>query len=86
MTFTDEKIYPDESGSLFGTNAENSDQLIQIQKALADLEYVKKVTIHDEEFPYKITVVVNRVTQVDAIQKQAIKAGYHVIPHHSLDF
>lgn len=86
MTFTDEKIYPDASGLVFGTNAENIDQLKEIQNAILALKSVNSVSLQEDKFPYKLTVVVSEVTQVEDIQKQVIKAGYHVIPYHSLDF
>lgn len=79
MSLLSENVIPGNHGKIFGTNAQNHQDLINIQNAILKLDGVKDVIIEEDKFPREFTIHTNSLVSVKDIQDTVIKVGFHAI-------
>jgi len=85
MSLISEQVVPDNQGQIFGTDAQESEDLEKIKEKIMDLEGVKKVVIYDEVFPREFKIYTDRLVEVKIIEDAVIPLGFHVVPKDFLE-
>lgn len=80
MSLLNDNIIPGEHGKVFGTNANEEMELIEIQNKLIQFIGITEVHINNSIFPKEFTVFTNKVISVDEIERLVKSIGYHAIP------
>ena len=80
MSLLKDNIIPGEHGKVFGTNANEEVELIEIQNKLLNLDGITEVQINNSIFPKEFTVFTNKVISVEEVEKSVKSIGYHAIP------
>lgn len=80
MSLLNDNIIPGEHGKVFGTNANEEMELIEIQNKLLQFIGITEVHINNSIFPKEFTVFTNKVISVDEIERLVKSIGYHAIP------
>lgn len=80
MSLLTDNIIPGERGKVFGTNANEEIELIEIKNKLLKVDGIVKVDINNSIFPKEFTVFTNKVISVDNVERVVKSIGYHAIP------
>lgn len=80
MSLLTDNIIPGERGKVFGTNANEEIELIEIKNKLLKVDGIVKVDINNSIFPKEFTVFTNKVISVDDVERVVKSIGYHAIP------
>lgn len=80
MSLLNDNIIPGEHGKVFGTNANEEMELIEIQNKLLQFIGITEVHINNSIFPKEFTVFTNKVISVNEIERLVKSIGYHAIP------
>ncbi len=77
--FTD-NVIPGNHGKLFGTNAIEEKDLMDIKNSLLEMEGIKNVVLNTSIFPREFTVYSTRIMRVSEIENKVKSIGFHAIP------
>ncbi|MES2238679.1 MAG: heavy-metal-associated domain-containing protein [Bacteroidota bacterium] len=80
MSLLTDNIIPGEHGKVFGTNANEEIELIEIKNNLLKVDGVIEIQINNAIFPKEFTVFTNKVISIDEVEKAVKAIGYHAIP------
>jgi copper chaperone CopZ len=80
MSLLTDNIIPGEHGKVFGTNANEEIELIQIKNSLLKVDGITEVSINNSIFPKEFTVFTNKVISIENIEKVVKSIGFHAIP------
>lgn len=80
MSLLNDNIIPGEHSKVFGTNANEEMELIEIQNKLLQFIGITEVHINNSIFPKEFTVFTNKVISVNEIERLVKSIGYHAIP------
>ncbi|AOZ98104.1 MULTISPECIES: heavy-metal-associated domain-containing protein [Flavobacterium] len=80
MSLLTDNIIPGEHGKVFGTNANDETELIEIKNSLLKVDGITKVSINNSIFPKEFTVFTNKVIRVEDIETMVKSIGFHAIP------
>lgn len=80
MSLLTDNIIPGEHGKVFGTNANEEMELIEIKNKLLNLDGISEVHINNSIFPKEFTVFTNKVISIAEIEKSVKSIGFHAIP------
>lgn len=86
MCLLSDNVIPGKHGKVFGTNAENREDLIKIQSSISQVKGIKDIIMDDAKFPRELTVDTNAIVSVEDIEKTAIEAGFNVNPKTYLSY
>jgi hypothetical protein len=84
MSLLNDNIIPGEHGKVFGTNANEEMELIEIQNKLLQFIGITEVHINNSIFPKEFTVFTNKVISVNEIERLVKSIGYHAIPKNTI--
>lgn len=77
--FTD-NVIPGNHGKLFGTNAIEEQDLMDIKNSLLEMDGIKNVVLNTTIFPREFTVYSTRIMRVSEIENKVKSIGFHAIP------
>lgn len=77
--FTD-NVIPGNHGKLFGTNAVEEKDLMDIKNGLLEMDGIKNVVLNTSIFPREFTVYSTRIMRVSEIENKVKSIGFHAIP------
>ncbi len=80
MSLLSENIIPGNHGKVFGTNAMEEKDLIEIKASLLELEGINDVILNSEIFPREFTVHTNKIVSLEDIENKVKSVGFHAIP------
>ena len=80
MSLLNENIIPGEHGKIFGTNANEEIELIEIKNKLLQMDGISDVQINNAIFPKEFTVFTNKVLTIEDVERAVKSIGYHAIP------
>jgi hypothetical protein len=80
MSVLTNNIIPGNHGKVFGTNAMEYADLMEIKASLLELEGVKDVLLNTEIFPREFTVHTNKMISIADIENRVKSVGFHAIP------
>jgi len=80
MSLLSENIIPGNHGKIFGTNANDPQDLDKIKIKILKIEGIKDVIINNEVYPKEFTIHTNKLVNVEDIEKAVISLGFHAIP------
>lgn len=80
MSLLTENIIPGEHGKVFGTNANEEIELIEIKNELLKVEGITEVQINNDIFPKEFTIITNKVISIEEVEKIVKSTGFHAIP------
>lgn len=80
MSLLTENIIPGEHGKVFGTNANEEIELIEIKNELLKVDGITEVHINNSIFPKEFTIVTNKVISIEEVEKVVKSTGFHAIP------
>ena len=80
MSLLTDNIIPGGHGKVFGTNANEEMELIEIKDKLLKLDGITEVHINNSVFPKEFTVFTYKVISIDQVEKVVKSIGYHAIP------
>lgn len=83
MSLLSENVVPGKQGKVFGTNAKEHDDLLNIKSAIQNIDGVKDVILNEDIFPKELTVHTSSVVSIKEIEDAAMSVGFHVIPKKS---
>lgn len=87
MSFFNDNVLPGDTGRVFRTNAEESEDLHEIAEKVYHLEGVHDVGINRDVFPVEFTIHSDdfSVVSIDDIEQAAIDCGFHLIPRSNFN-
>ncbi|MBA0885214.1 MAG: hypothetical protein RLZZ540_1288 [Bacteroidota bacterium] len=80
MSLLTDNIIPGEHGKVFGTNANEEIELIEIKNSLLKVDGITEVSINNSIFPKEFTVFTNKVISIEDVEKVVKSIGFHAIP------
>lgn len=80
MSLLTDNIIPGEHGKVFGTNANEEIELIEIKEQLLKIDGIIEIQINNAVFPKEFTVITNKLINIEEIEKSVKAIGYHAIP------
>jgi hypothetical protein len=80
MSLLSQNIIPGNHGKIFGTNAMEEKDLIEIKASLLKLEGIDDVILNTEVFPREFTVYTNQIVSLADIENKVKSVGFHAIP------
>ncbi|TYP73585.1 heavy-metal-associated domain-containing protein [Aquimarina intermedia] len=80
MSLLSEHVIPGDHGKIFETNAKSRKDLERVQSFICELEAVRDVLINENVFPRQLTVHTSALLKVKDVERQVLKAGFHVVP------
>lgn len=80
MGILSENVIPGNYGKIFGTNATEDNDLMEIKTALLEMDGIKDVLLNKEIFPREFTVHTDKMVAVDDIEDKVKSVGFHAIP------
>ncbi len=80
MSLLTNNIIPGEHGKIFGTNANEETELIEIKNKLLNLDGITEIEINTTIFPKEFTVFTSKVISIEEIEKAVKSIGFHAIP------
>lgn len=80
MSLLTDNIIPGEHGKVFGTNANEESELLDIKNKLLKMNGITEVQINNAIFPKEFTVFTNKVISIEEIEKVVKSIGFHAIP------
>ncbi|MEZ7497822.1 heavy-metal-associated domain-containing protein [Flavobacterium sp. Arc3] len=80
MSLLSQNIIPGNHGKIFGTNAMEEKDLIEIKNSLLELEGINDVIVNIEIFPREFTVHTKQIVSLTDIENKVKSVGFHAIP------
>ncbi len=80
MSLLTDNVIPGNHGKIFGTNAINDLDLLEIKASLLKLDGIKEVFLNADIFPREFTVHTSKMIPIDAIENRVRMVGFHAIP------
>lgn len=80
MSLLTDNIIPGEHGKVFGTNANEEIELIEIKNSLLKVDGITEVSINNSIFPKEFTVFTSKVISIKDVEKVVKSIGFHAIP------
>ncbi|WP_339654888.1 heavy-metal-associated domain-containing protein [Flavobacterium frigidarium] len=80
MSLMDDNVIPGNYGKVFGTDANETADLIAIKEALLKLDGISNIAIDDNIFPKEFNVHTNKIVKIEAIEDVVKSLGFHAIP------
>lgn len=80
MSLLSENIIPGNHGTIFGTNANTSEDLERIKIEILSLDGIVDVLINNEIFPKEFTVHTSKLIEIEAIEEKVNNVGFNSIP------
>lgn len=80
MSILTDNVIPGNHGRIFGTNAIEEIDLIEIKSNLLKLDGIKDVLLNTEIFPREFTVHTSKIVSIGAIENKVKSVGFHAIP------
>jgi hypothetical protein len=84
MSLLSENIIPGNHGKIFGTDAMEENDLIEIKTSLLTLEGINEVILNTEIFP-KFTIYTDQIVSLEDIEHKVKSVGFHAIPKRRLN-
>jgi hypothetical protein len=85
MSVLSENVIPGNSGKIFGTNAMEDTDLIEIKTRLLKLDGIKDVLLNTEIFPREFTVHTSKIVAIKTIENTVKSIGFHAIPKDTFE-
>jgi hypothetical protein len=80
MSVLTDNVIPGNHGKIFGTNAIENIDLIEIKSSLLELDGIKEVVLNTEIFPRAFTVHTSKMIPISDIENRVKLVGFHAIP------
>jgi hypothetical protein len=80
MSILTDNVIPGNHGKIFGTNAIEDIDLIEIKSSLLQLDGIQEVVLNTEIFPREFTVHTSKMIPVSDIENRVKLVGFHAIP------
>ncbi|MDI5889412.1 heavy-metal-associated domain-containing protein [Flavobacterium yafengii] len=80
MSILTDNVIPGNHGKIFGTNAIEDIDLIEIKSSLLELDGIKEVLLNTEIFPREFTVHTSKMIPISDIENRVKPVGFHAIP------
>ncbi|MFV8347098.1 MULTISPECIES: heavy-metal-associated domain-containing protein [Flavobacterium] len=80
MSLLTDNVIPGNHGTIFGTNATEDSDLMEIKTSLLELDGIKDVLLNTEIFPREFTVHTTKMISVTDIENKVKSVGFHAIP------
>lgn len=80
MSILTDNVIPGNHGKIFGTNAIEDIDLIEIKSSLLELDGIQEVVLNTEIFPREFTVHTSKMIPVSDIENRVKLVGFHAIP------
>ena len=80
MSILTDNVIPGNHGKIFGTDAIEDIDLIEIKSSLLELDGIKEVILNNEIFPREFTVHTSKMIPVSDIENRVKLVGFHAIP------
>ncbi|MFV8367133.1 heavy-metal-associated domain-containing protein [Flavobacterium sp. XS1P27] len=80
MSILTDNIIPGNHGKIFGTNAIEDIDLIEIKSSLLELDGIKEVLLNTEIFPREFTIHTSKMIPISNIENRVKLIGFHAIP------
>jgi hypothetical protein len=80
MSLLTENIIPGEHGKVFGTNANEEIELVEIKNELLKVDGITEVHINNDIFPKEFTIITDKVISIEEVEKVVKSTGFHAIP------
>jgi hypothetical protein len=80
MSILTNNIIPGNHGKIFGTNAMEDADLLEIKASLLKLDGIKEVLLNTEIFPREFTVYTTKMVSIADIENSVKSVGFHAIP------
>nr|WP_315208106.1 heavy-metal-associated domain-containing protein [uncultured Flavobacterium sp.] len=80
MSILTDNIIPGNHGKIFGTNAIEDIDLIEIKSSLLELDGIKEVLLNTEIFPREFTIHTSKMIPISNIENRVKLIGFLAIP------
>ncbi|UQD56669.1 heavy-metal-associated domain-containing protein [Flavobacterium sp. K5-23] len=80
MSLLSDNVIPGKQGRIFGTNAMEEKDMLDIKNSLLEMEGISYVEINTLIFPREFTVQSTKIVAVNDIENKVRSIGFHVIP------
>lgn len=80
MSILTNNVIPGNHGKIFGTNAIEDADLMEIKASLLELDGIEDVLLNTEIFPRELTVHTNKMVSITDIENRVRSVGFHAIP------
>jgi hypothetical protein len=80
MSYLSENVIPGNHGKIFGTNAQEQEDLDRIFSAIKSIEGIKDVILSPQKFPKEFTVHTTKMVEIKTIEDEVKRLGFHAIP------
>jgi hypothetical protein len=80
MSALKDNVIPGNYGQIFGTNAMEETDLMEIKASVLELDGIKDVLLNAEIFPREFTVHTSKMVLIEAIENKVKSVGFHAIP------
>ncbi|MFV5692820.1 heavy-metal-associated domain-containing protein [Flavobacterium sp. ZT3R17] len=80
MSALKDNVIPGNHGQIFGTNAIEEVDLIEIKANVLKLDGIKDVLLNAEIFPREFTVHTSKMVLINDIENKVKSVGFHAIP------
>ncbi|QAA80927.1 heavy-metal-associated domain-containing protein [Aequorivita sp. H23M31] len=80
MSLLSENVIPGNHGKVFGTNAENGEDLDRIIEAVRSVKGVSDVIIDEKKYPKEFKVLTSKLVKIKTIEKRVNAIGFHTVP------
>ncbi|MDI5949496.1 heavy-metal-associated domain-containing protein [Flavobacterium yafengii] len=80
MSVLTDNVIPGNHGKIFGTNAIEDIDLIEIKSSLLELDGIKEVVLNTGIFPREFTVHTSKMIPISDIENRVKLVGFHAIP------
>jgi copper chaperone CopZ len=85
MSLLSENIIPGNHGKIFGTDAMEENDLIEIKTSLLTLEGINEVILNTEIFPREFTIYTDQIVSLEDIEHKVKSVGFHAIPKETFE-
>ena len=80
MSYLSENVIPGNHGKIFGTNAQEQEDLDRIFSAIKSIEGIKDVILSPQKFPKEFTVHTTKMVEIKTIEDEVKHLGFRAIP------
>ncbi len=80
MSYLSENVIPGNHGKIFGTNAQEQEDLDRIIGAIKSIDGIKDVILSQQKLPKEFTVHSSKMVEIKTIENEVKRLGFHAIP------
>lgn len=80
MSYLSENVIPGNHGKIFGTNAQEQEDLDRIIGAIKSIDGIKDVILSQQKLPKEFTVHTTKMVEIKTIEDEVKRLGFHAIP------